>query len=66
MRGEKGESAAAGRRLFWLRSPEPVNLVEGHCSPVSYIAWDSTGAGGLPTHQHRRKTEGGGGNRGDE
>lgn len=42
------------------RSPEPVNLVGGLCSPVTYIAWDSVGAGGLPTHQHRRKTEGGG------
>lgn len=41
-------------------SPGTVNLVEGLCSQVSYIAWDSTGVGGLPTRQHRRKTEGGG------
>lgn len=37
-----------------------MNLVEGLCSQVTYIAWDSAGVGGLPTHQHRRKREGGG------
>lgn len=42
------------------RCREPVNLVELLCSPVTYIAWDSTGVGGLPTRQHRRKRERGG------
>lgn len=54
-----GRSAAVDA-VSRTRSPGTVNLVEGLCSQVSYIAWDSTGAGGLPTRQHRRKTEGGG------
>lgn len=40
-------SAGCVSRLLH-RSPEPVNLVEGLCSQVTYIAWDSAGARGAP------------------